>query len=66
MRIFRNPILPVDFTVTVSLAEDNVDIIEGDNGTFCAVIEDPNLELEGNITVTLHTMEGTAEGDLFL
>ncbi len=52
--------------MTVSLVEDNVDITEGDNGTFCAVIEDPNLELDRNITVTLHTMEGTAEGDLFL
>ncbi len=50
-------------TVTVSLVEDNVDIVEGDSGTFCAVIEDPN---ERSISVTLHTMEGTAEGEFLV
>ncbi len=46
----------------VSLAEDNVNIIEGDSGTFCAVIEDPAAVVDGSIPITLHTMEGTAEG----
>ncbi len=46
----------------MSLTEDNVNIIEGDNGTFCAAIEDPAAVVDGIISVTLHTMEGTAEG----
>ncbi len=49
----------------VSLTTENVDIVEGDNGVFCAFIEDPNVVLERNVSVTLNTMEGTAEGDLY-
>ncbi len=52
--------------MTVTLVEDNVDILEGDNGVFCAEIEDPNVELEQNISVTLSTIEGTAEGGFML
>ncbi len=54
--------IPVPPIVRVSLAEDNVIITEGDNGTFCVVIEDPAVVVDGIISVTLHTMEGTAEG----
>ena len=48
----------------VSLAEEFVNITEGDSGTFCAVIEDSSAQLERNVTVILHTFAGSAEGNV--
>ncbi len=53
---------PVPPLIRLSLVEVNVNIIEGDKGVFCAVIEDPTVVVNRNISVSLHTMEGTAEG----
>ena len=43
-----------------------VEIIEGNKGSFCAVIVDPPNILDRNITVILHTLKGTAERMLYM
>ena len=48
----------------VSLAQDVVNITEGDNGTFCAVIDDPMIQLDRDVTVILETLRNTALGNV--
>ncbi len=49
-----NAVLPV------SLADESVDILEGDSGRFCAVIDDPTVQLDREVSVTLYTLQKTA------
>ncbi len=46
----------------MSLVEDNVDIVEGESGSFCAAIENLLVDPERSISVTLFTNQGTAQG----
>ena len=50
----------------MTLTNETVEITEGNNGSFCAVIVDPPAMLDRNITVILHTLMGTAERMLYM
>lgn len=50
--------------MNVSLAEELVNITEGETGSFCADIENPMVELERDISVSLFTLEDSATGNV--
>lgn len=48
--------------ITVSLANEVVDIVEGSSGLFCAVIEDPTVQLDRQVLVEFFNRDITAKG----